>query len=153
MRCEMCGKSSDSLVKAIVEDIELTVCSSCGSFGNVLKSVNASPEIKKSVERTQSSLRIVEVIVPDCPNIIKKARENLKLDQKNFASKINEKISIVLKIETGSYTPNLKLAYKLEKLLGIHLVENTSEIQESYPISSPEESVGMTLGDMIKKKD
>ena len=69
--------------------------------------------------------------------------------QYDFAKKITEKVSVVHKMETGSFEPSLKLARKLQKVLGVRLIV-VEEVEEFKPKS--ESSGGMTLGDMLKKK-
>ena len=71
------------------------------------------------------------------------------LSQKDFASRINEKESMIHKIETGAFEPPLDLAKKLEKILGIKLVEEHLEKHEKFKRSK---EGGFTLGDFIKVK-
>ncbi len=54
---------------------------------------------------------------------IKRARDQRQWHQRELAQKLNEKESIISKIETGKFEPDAKLARKLEKLLGIKLIE------------------------------
>ena len=67
------------------------------------------------------------------------------------AKKIAEKESTLHKIEVGTITPTLERARKLEKMLGLKLVEELKE----EPIEKQKDSSVMTLGDLIKikKKD
>ena len=93
----------------------------------------------------------IELIVENYAELVKKKRESIGLTQKEFANKINEKESTIHKIETGVWQPNLILAKKLEKTLGLKLIE---EHQEKHESSKNKKIEGFTLGDFINvKKD
>ena len=151
MRCEMCGRNTETYVKAIVEGSTLNVCDKCGSHGTILKKVAPQPKIKpKEVEPVMQKREVIEEIVPNYSEIIRNVREKLGFNHEKFAAKISEKVSLLHKIETGHYTPNLKLANKLEKMFNIELIQNVVDIES--PTKSSNESTGFTLGDLIKKK-
>lgn len=146
----MCGKETE-LSRTIVEGTELNVCRQCSGFGKVLRKVHAPAKEKKRKEiEKEETPEIIQVIVPDYPTKVKQARESIGLKQEDFAKKINEKESIIHKIETGHFKPNLKLAKKLAKFLKIKLIEEyKSEKPEQKEKSSSE---GVTIGDLIKLK-
>mgnify|MGYP001609896544 CR=1 FL=1 len=98
---------------------------------------------------TQEKEEKVEVLVEDYADIIKKKRESVGMTQKDFANKLNEKESIIHKLETGAFEPSLALAKKLEKLLGVKLIEEYTEKSEGMKKKMGE---GFTLGDFIKLK-
>lgn len=52
---------------------------------------------------------------------IQQKRQELKLTQKDLAFKINVKVDIIQKIETGNYVYDCKLLNKLERILNIKL--------------------------------
>jgi uncharacterized protein (TIGR00270 family) len=70
--------------------------------------------------------------------------------QEEFAMKINEKDSIIHKIEIGHFKPSLKLARKIEKFLGIKLIEIVTEKDNKLKSSDKTEG-GFTIGDFIRK--
>lgn len=92
----------------------------------------------------------IELIVDNYASLVKEKREFMGLTQKDFAAKINEKESLVHKIEVGAFEPSLSLAKKLEKMLGIKLVEEHSE--KLLAIKKRKDD-GFTLGDFIKIKN
>jgi len=148
MQCEMCGKDAN-LVVAIVENVKMKVCRECGRFGNVLKQVVEPVAEKKKEKRLErKEEETVEIIVPDFPKKIRKAREKSGLDQKDFAKKVGLKESIIHKIETGHYTPSIDIAKKLEKILNISLISEYTEEKKEYKAGDSE---GLTLADFIKK--
>ena len=146
----MCG-SIGTLYKTIIEGAELSVCHDCSKFGKVVGIVKeeTSKKIKKDADK-EPKKEILEVVVEDFADRIKNKREQLGLTQKDFAKKLNEKESVVHKIETGNFVPPLGLARKLERFLYIKLVE---EHEEKHEKSIKAKMDGFTIGDLIKAKD
>lgn len=147
----MCGANT-KLWKTMIEGTQMNVCRDCSKFGKILSAVR--PEPVKSKSETRKPLpqgpEIIQVISEDYAKKIRLAREQLNLTQKEFAQKINEKESIIHKLETSSFEPNMALARKLEKALKITLVEQHEESeQKTEKTESGEE---FTLGDFIKIK-
>ena len=103
----------------------------------------------KQIETIQQK-EIVEDVVEDYAEIVRKAREKTGMSQSDFAKKINEKEGAMHNIETGKIMPNLKLARKLEVALRIKLIE---VIEERHNITNEKpKSNELTLGDVIKIK-
>ena len=151
INCDLCGKTTESLAKTIIEGVQLDVCNDCAKFGRVIAAVKkpgAKEQIKKIAEH-QSKEEKVDLIVENYAELIKKKRESIGLTQKDFASRVNEKESTMHKIETGSFEPPLHLAKKLEKALGIKLIE---QHEEKFENSKKNRIEGFTLGDFIKLK-
>jgi len=141
--CEMCGK--DTQVSAtIVEGSELNVCENCGKYGKAVQR-----PVVRSRAPVQAKPEIVEMVVSDYAQLIRKARETKGMTQKDFALSVNEKESVVQKLETGSLTPSLSMAKKLERLLKVKLVE----VQEETKVDLQSKNSGpMTIGDILKFK-
>ncbi len=156
MQCEMCGKDTN-LVIALIEGTEMNVCNQCAQFGKVIKKVEPEPKRKRKenkedlvkVMKEESKKEVIQIITPDYGNIIKKEREALGLKQEDFAKKINEKISLMHKIEIGSFEPSIALARKIEKFLKIKLIEH---YEEEHGKLHKVEGNGMTIGDLIRFK-
>ena len=75
------------------------------------------------------------------------------LNHEDLGRKINEKISVLKKLEGGKMTPNNTLARKLEHALRIKLLvplsrENIQKMPSTSTIRTP-----VTLGDFLKTKD
>ncbi len=143
--CELCGRTS-KLFKAKVEGTELTVCDACGKFGTVYRPVETLKQVSKPVK---AKPEIIEVLVSDYSEIIRKAREKLGLTQEDFAKKINEKESFIQKVESGHMEPSIETARKLEKLLNITLVE---EAPTNVLSAKKQHSGPLTIGDIVKLK-
>ena len=153
INCDLCGKTNSAFNRALIENVELTVCTDCSKFGKVIGTIKKeAPQPKKHITQhgKDAPEEKIEVLVEDYPNIIRKRREAMGLTQKDFAFKINEKDSLVHKIETGNFHPSLDMARKLEKILGIKLIEEYSEKKENVKASKRE---GFTLGDFINVKN
>lgn len=146
MLCEMCG-SRESAFKAVVEGTEMNVCRACSGFGQVVA------EVKKPIAKKRKRIEpevvevTVRIIVPNYSQLIRSKREGLGLSQKDFATKINEKESLIHNIETGKLEPSIKLAEKIEKFLKIRLVEEYKDKKEGLQKAK---SSGLTIGDFIK---
>jgi len=152
-QCDLCGKETE-LVQAEIEGTEMSVCRACAQYGTIKEThiPKHAKSIRKSLHKKpahEPALEAVETIVHNYGQKIRKAREKLGLNQEDFAKKINEKESLLHKMETGSFEPSIPLARKLEKLLGIKLVEKTEEKEVT---SQKKSSENFTIGDLIKKK-
>jgi len=153
MQCDMCG-TEGSLFKANVEGALLTVCNNCGKYGKVIERVRPEEPAKKLKKRQQIARRVSQeenifVIVQGYSNKIKNKRERLGLKQTELAKKLNERESLISKVESGGFEPSIKLARKLEKFLKIQLVE---EHKESTKVITQHKPGDVTIGDLVKLK-
>ncbi len=163
MICEMCGAEVPKLRKMTIESSNLDVCQNCAKFGKdntVTKGGEDSittTTIDKRLQRREKRLKTKDVfeaskkeLALDYPNRIGKARASMGLSQGELGKKINEKKSVVAKLETGNMVPDDKLVKKLERALDISLMEEMNRV--SLP-KRREERTGMTLGDFIKMEE
>ncbi len=140
--CELCGREGE-VAKALVEGTQLNVCQKCGGFGKVLAQPRFTPKAKVK-EKTE----IVDAVVNDIGQRLKQAREKLGLTQKDFARRLNERESVVQKIETGHFKPSVGTARKYEQILKLSLVEKQEEVVVEK--QKQEKNQGLTLGDFMK---
>ena len=155
----MCGKEVPYLKTVVIEGAVLKVCEDCAKFGNEVspkearKYVRASSAISERLEmrerrmREKDVLEDEEVLDPDFPEKIREARRNLGLTQEELAKKINEKHSVIAKIEHGELVPDENLRKKLEKALDIKLM---IKMEPVHVQKKSEQRRGLTLGDLIK---
>ena len=148
MLCDMCG-SSGSLFRAEVEGAILTVCGKCSRFGKVLGAVKQHEIQKAGQNKPVEKPELMDIMVDGYAGKIRKKREELGLTQKDFAKKINEKESLIQQIESGNFHPDISLAKKLQKALGISLLE---EYEEKHEAMQHAKSESFTIGDFIKVK-
>lgn len=145
MNCEMCGTSGE-LLRAVIEDAELKVCSNCSMFGKVIGKVMTAMPDKHEKHLPKKDEKIL-AIVENYGGLIKQKREQLKLSQKDFAKKLAVKESLIRKIEVGAVEPDIELALKLEKLMGLKLIKEKEEETITIPKTKMDE---LTVGDFIK---
>ncbi len=143
MVCELCGKNTQ-LIRAIVEGTELSVCENCGKYGKILRK-----PVAKTAPQPAIKQEVMEVVTQNYAKLIKEAREKRGLTQKEFAKELNEKESILQKIENGAFVPPISTARKLEKLLKIKLVELEEEEKQQ---TSKSKTGSLTIGDIINIK-
>lgn len=149
----MCGKE-DQLFKTEIEGTELNVCKACSRYGKVITLIKVEVKQEKKPKivgkkEGESQKEVAFTIVEDYANRIKKAREKLGMKQEEFAKKINEKESLIHKIETEHFEPNISLAMKIERFLKIKLIE---QYEESHIKKAEAESDSFTIGDILKTK-
>jgi putative transcription factor len=162
MICELCGKEYPSLRSTKVEGSVLMVCAACSRFGEGVPDktrTQGDPSAAPVVERLANREKRMqekdiyaeageEMLVDDYHARVRRRRESLGLSQEDLAKKLNERKSIIQKIEAGDISPDDKLAKKLEGVLGIKLKEKVAPLGVSQVKKS--ESRGLTLGDLIK---
>lgn len=161
MICELCGSEAPRLIPTRIEESVLQVCSRCQRYGEV--QVSSEPKKKESDqdvvkerlekrERRQKGrdiyTQISKELAADYDVRIRKARQRMGMDQKKLAAKIQEKKSIIAKLETRSMRPDDRLMKKLEGTLGIKLTEEI-EVENIQRRSS---SGSFTIGDIIMMK-
>ncbi|NTV22845.1 MAG: TIGR00270 family protein [Nanoarchaeota archaeon] len=145
--CEMCGTDA-SLIPTMIEGVELKVCQKCTSYGSVVKRAEPRFDRRPRVSAPRQEKEVLQIIREDYPKLIKDKREKLGLKQDEFAKFLSEKESIIHKIESGTYTPSIDLARKIEKQLGISLIEE----KEVEPQMTKLKKESFTIGDVLKIK-
>lgn len=129
--CDVCGRQE---VFAIVEieGAKLRVCRPC-AYGKKVLYYLEEDEQKGGVRYAGTGRKAVETeeIIDDYGKIIRRAREKLGLPAQVLAEKIKESRSYMEKIEREEIKPTIATAKKLEKELGIKLIEKTVEAAPS----------------------
>lgn len=150
MECEMCGKKTTKTNKVRVDHAILNVCDSCAKFGEPVNPSHAYDKVRydkeneitvtipdkkpsysrplpkskpKGPPKRRPSIDELD-IVPEYADLIKEARSKLSWTQEDLAKKILERKHVLSNIERGELLPDIKTARKLEKALGIKLVES-----------------------------
>lgn len=80
---------------------------------------------------------------------IRAAREQEGLSQEELAKSLNEKASLIRKLERGDVLPSDDVQQKLERHLDITLTEGGDDADEEWGSSG---SMTQTLGDVVKRK-
>jgi len=168
LRCEVCGHKIHSKPnRVIIEKAKLEVCDECSKLGtgfweeskqkNMAPAIRAPPALLRTqLKKTpQPPVETASELVEDFNVKIRQAREKLGLSHDDLGKRINEKVSLLRKIETGKMTPDNRLATILEHTLKIKLIAPAKE--EKVPQTSKAAAMKreLTLGDLIRleKKD
>jgi len=141
MICEMCGKEVPLTSRVRLEHSVLALCPDCARFGTPVDPV-ASPAApsapgarfrpgmavttpsgpRRRLEERDLYQEIGEMeLAADWNKRIRIAREAHLWTPEVFGKKLNEKKSVVLKIESGAFRPPDALVRKIEHLLKIKL--------------------------------
>ena len=161
MICEMCGKDVTFCKKVTIEGVVLEVCAECAKFGieakrETPKEPAPKPVIAKRLEvrekrsRPRDVLQAVEKeeLIEDFARVIRTARERAGMTQKELAMKINERVTIISKIESNQMRPDEKVISKLQKELNMVLKEKVPEVTAAKEGAR----ASLTLADLIKMK-
>ncbi len=136
--CDMCGKKGISPIKVKIEGTVMTVCSNCAKYGERLADpktmVNNFNSNRPRFKKTNPDEN--KFITKDFARLVKEARERKGLKQEDVAKQLNEKESIIHKVESNHFKPSFRLARKLEHFYHIKLIEEyktglTKDVEES----------------------
>ncbi len=166
MQCEVCGRRiRGKAYKAIIEGARLVVCSDCATLGSMSWEVETSKPSEPAVKlkkpqrqrlrvstKRQSLLEPTLELVDDFNVRIRQAREKKGLSHEDLGGKINEKTSVLRKLESRKMTPDNKLTEKLQYALKIKLLVPATEKNTSKKLLTTTPSKALTLGDLIKNK-
>jgi putative transcription factor len=170
----MCGAESSSLTTTKVEGAELELCDSCTDFGTEVRTESSSSSSTKYSTSSSSSASSssstsggssgggggsrrrrdmfddMEELAADYDDRIRSAREERGLSQEDLANELNEKASLIRKLERGDILPSDEVQTKLERKLDISLSEGAGDEDAEWSSGS---STTTTLGDVVKRKD
>jgi putative transcription factor len=105
--------------------------------------------VMQQKKKTEIKVEITQEITEDYTLKIRQARERLGLTHEELAKKINEKTSVIGKLETGKIQPSNILATKLEHALKIKLLTPITE-EKAATLAPKTANREVTLGDLIK---
>jgi putative transcription factor len=157
--CELCGKDVTFLRKVTIEGVQLEVCTECAKFGIEAKKETPKedapmPIVAQRLESRERRGKPKDVydaggkdeLADDLGKRVRDARSKRGMTHKELAMKINEKVTVLSKVETGEMRPDDRLVRKLERELGIRLKEKVPET-----LAGKESKSGsLTLADHIR---
>jgi len=163
LRCEVCGRRINGKPsKVIIEGAKLTVCIECSKLG---KPYYDEPKPKAFIFRpgVKPKPLLIQTKKPQAPTVdtsqelienydvkIRQAREKLGLSHEDLGKRLNEKVSLLRKIETGRMRPDNRLATMLEHALKIKLIVPAKEEKVAQAKLAKRGSQDMTLGDLVQ---
>ena len=140
MLCELCGKETPLTSRIRIEGTILNVGPECVRFGERIDpppspsgaataALRPRPGVGpvrpaggRRLEERDLYQEIGEMeLAPDWPKRVRTAREARTWTPEDLGKKLNEKKSVVLKIESGNFRPPDDLVRKLERLLQVRL--------------------------------
>jgi len=152
MECEVCGRELKGRgYKVLIEGSEVTVCKSCKSLGSEKPVEKISQKgVKKIIFRRKRTrpIEFEEELLENYNLIIKREREKRGWSQEVLAKKIQEKESLIRKIENAEITPEPSVIDKLERLFNLKLREKVTEVKFDFG----RKSLTPTLGDIVEIK-
>jgi len=157
MACEMCGRPLPIAGTIDVEGARMRVCQGC--FGRPVADPAAggapapAGRMQQGLKQRQQRmaekavpLESDEELVPDFGDRVRRARQAKRLKVDDVARAINEKASILQKIESGTFHPDPVVTAKLERSLGIRLREKVEEVHPGKRAAQG----ALTIGDLIR---
>jgi len=173
VQCEMCGAETPSPKTVKIEGAELQVCDDCAEFGTEVQTKDTTSTSTKystsgggssstssstssggsssSGGRRRDLYDEMEEVAEDYDQRIRNAREQNDLTQEELANQINEKVSLIRKLEHGDMLPSDEVQKKLESHLNISLTMAQESGDEEWESGGSDS--GLTLGDMVERKD
>lgn len=94
----------------------------------------------------------MDELTTDYDDRVRNAREEKGLSQSELADELNEKASLIRKIERGETLPSDQVQSKLERYLDIDLSAEGGSADDTE-WSGGSSSGSYTLGDVVKRKD
>lgn len=137
----------------------MVVCKECSKLGKIQKAPPKPKYVKQNKTKRPTTTRNKpysrndepsEELIEDFNVEVRKAREAKNWSREVLGKKINERVSVINRIEAGKMTPDTKLTRKLENTLGITLLEKVDKIDLNQFMSSS--SGERTLGNVMKIK-
>ena len=166
----MCGTEVASLTTVKIEGAEIEVCDDCTSFGTEVRTESSSSSSTKystsstgssgssgstsgggsSTRRRRDMFDEMDEVAQDYDERIRRGRESAGLTQEELANALNEKASLIRKLERGDVLPSDEVQRKLERKLDVSLVESAGGDEEWESDGSAGTT---TLGDVVRRKD
>lgn len=102
--------------------------------------------------RSRDMFDEIDEVAQDYDQRIREAREAAGLSQEELANQLNEKASLIRKVERGDTLPSDTVQQKLEKSLDIVLTEGSGSAEDTEWEGGSSEGE-YTLGDVVQRKD
>ena len=146
--CDICGKPA--ITQAMVEGARLSVCAGCLRYGTEVQT--AQRPRQGGQPRPPKEYDVVEGF----GRLVRKSREKAGMSRQELARKLFVFDNVLERVEDERLRPDEKLARKLEKELGITILEEKGREAQTppAPANAPAQasSRGLTLADIIEIK-
>lgn len=163
MQCELCGATvTGSGKKVRIEGADLQVCMACARYGTEVQQPRTGPRryapttpaartgTPPARRRRDLFDQLVGELVDDYGERIRSARTAKGMTTKDLALVVKERELLIKKIEKGELVPEDEVRTKIEKALGIRLLDVPEEAiaQERRE----QQRLSTTLGDVLSFK-
>ncbi len=163
MQCELCGATVAGPGKKVrIEGADLQVCMACARYGTEVQeprggtrrygpSTPAGRPGAAPVRRRHDLFdQLVGELVDDYGNRIRAARVEKGMTTKDLALATKERELLIKKIEKGELVPEDEVRLRIEKVLGIRLLDAPEEsiVRER----KEQQRLSTTLGDVLSFK-
>lgn len=149
--CDICGRGPVR-AQIQIEGAKLLACGACMRGGKILHRFHEDEEGSVVEEQRPAPELGGEEIVEEWGKVIRAARDRTHLPLAVVAERINEKESYLDAIENGRLMPSVPVARKLEKELGIKLIEKSAPSIAPSPAAATGKFSAPTLGDMLSRE-
>lgn len=137
--CELCG-SKKAERKTKIDKVILNACDDCVKFGQEIPKV----ELIDS-KKTPASMEMGEGVLPNFHVLIRNERSKMNMTQEDLAKKLNEKSSVIKRVEDG-WEPPMNVIKKFERLFGIKLTQELKEEKVGVKAGGSK----LTIGDVVE---
>ena len=121
--CDICGRATEQEYVIEIEGALMHTCERCANGKTPIEVIDHSlrKEEKHEVHVSHTFAEGDQEVADRYGDIIKAARERLGMTNKDLAVMINERESLIARIERNQLVPEEKIVKKLEKALNIKL--------------------------------
>jgi putative transcription factor len=160
MPCELCGRECKRGKEAIIDGAKMFVCPDCIKYAEgvvqqePVRTSSPPKPLRLPIKKTQNIERDIykdkamgKELVTNWNHLIEQARKKKGLTREELGFKIGERTVTIAKLENGDLRPSDQTITKLEKELGIQLMEEVKDISAG---SQKGAQAAFTLGDFIK---
>jgi putative transcription factor len=170
-RCELCGSDVDSLTTVKVSSAEMDVCSSCEGHGTVVEdqeneqteteskystdgnsstsqSTNSGGSSSESSGRYRDDSEEFTALPPDYGDRVQQAREDAGLSRQELARQLQEKESLIRRVENNETQPTKDLQSRIENKLDLSLADSGADTD----FDTDSSSTGLTIGDVVERE-
>ena len=160
MECEMCGSKTGTR-RHMVSGTIMNLGNCCSKYGEPMDApakAGTKAAVTQNLERRQNRMTSKNIYKEETWDLIegfgpaiRKARERKKMTHEQLGSKVSARVPQLHKIESGHLRPSDDLAKRMERELGITLLEKV-EGGPAQSLSGMKQggSAGLTIGDLIK---
>ena len=155
MQCELCGRECPTCREAPVDGVPMILCPQCARHSEGSIPSKTSLPIKRHIKTQPKRVRPKDIyknmekeLITNYNDVITESRKKKGLSREDLGFKIRERTVTIAKIENGDLRPSDKTIAKLEKELGITLLEEVKTIKPGQTTKGS----GLTLGDFINNQ-